>query len=125
MKSFLLLAALALLPVLARADSNSYFVMQSSVTASAGSGRFAPTSSKVSFQADGRTSTGAGAATVVIYASNDGTSFVTIGTITLTLSTTVTSDGFTSDSAWRFYKSSVTAISGTNAVASAFLSGKL
>ena len=118
------LTLLALSTVPAKAAENAYFVLQSSAAASAGSGRIAPLGSKVAFQADGRVSATTGAATVVIYGSLDGSSYITIGTITLTLGTTVTSDGFTSDNAWRFYKSSVTAISGTNAVFSAFAASK-
>ena len=46
-----------------------------------------------SFQAVGSTTASTGAATIVIEASNDGTNYVTMATITLTLSTTPSSDG--------------------------------
>lgn len=122
MKLLLALMFLIVSPVMA--EENFYSVLQSSVSASSGSGRAEVTASKISFQATGRTTAGAGAATVVLYGSNDGVNYLTLGTITLTLSTAETSDGFTSDNAWRLYRSSVTAISGTGALASAFLAGK-
>ncbi len=121
----LLALALALLASPALADSNGYFVMQDSVTVSVGSARVSPQGSKLAFQVAGRTYSGNGAATVVIYGSNDGGTYISLGSVSLTLSTSAYSGGFTSDSAWRFYKSSVTVISGTGAAAWVYLSSKL
>jgi hypothetical protein len=68
------------------------------------------------YSAWGSTTAGAGAATIVIQGSNSGElAWVTIGTITLTLSTTVTEDGFTSQDSYDAIRMNVTAISGTNA----------
>lgn len=71
------------------------------------------------FQAYGSTSNGAGAATIIIYGTNDDSqstnNLITLGTITLTLGTTVTSDGFASQAAWRYIVVRVSAISGTDA----------
>jgi len=67
------------------------------------------------FQARGTTSAGAGSATVQVQGSLDGVSWDTIGTITLTLGTTVTSDGFTSQDKYEFHRGNVSAISGTGA----------
>lgn len=59
--------------------------------------------------------TGAVTATVVIEVTNDNTtSGITLGTITLSGTTTAT-DGFTSDAPWKYIRSKVTAISGTGA----------
>ena len=67
----------------------------------------------------GITSAGAGAATVAIEVSNDGTNWKTSGTLTLKLATTVTTDTNTDthliDAAWAYVRANVTAISGTNA----------
>lgn len=67
------------------------------------------------FQASGTTSAGAGAATIEIQGSMDGTNFDVIGTISLTLGTTSTSDSFTSDDRYKYHRGNVTAISGTGA----------
>lgn len=76
-----------------------------------------------SFMASGTTSASTGAATVVIYGSMLGTDvWVPLGTITLTLATTVTfgtgSDGFTTHAPWPFLCAQITAISGTGAAVS-------
>jgi hypothetical protein len=80
------------------------------------------------FQAYGATTAGAGAATVVIEGSNkdspaSGTrvDWVTLGTITLTLATTQSGDGFASSARWRHVRGYVTAISGTNANATVWM----
>ena len=76
-----------------------------------------------SFQAVGETSAGSGAATVLIQVSNDGVNFLTMGTITLTLGTAVTSDGFAAANTWEYYRANVSAISGTDATVSVFMKG--
>lgn len=79
------------------------------------------------FQARGRTTAGAGSATVIIEASDfDSPStgdWVTLATITLTLSTTNSSDGFTSDAPWKYVRARLSAISGTGAVIDAVVAG--
>jgi hypothetical protein len=68
------------------------------------------------YQAWGVTSAGAGAATILVQGSNgEGASWDTIGTITLTLGTTATSDSFTSTDRYARIRGNVTAISGTGA----------
>lgn len=67
------------------------------------------------FHASGTTTAGTGAATVVVKGPMNGASWDTLGTITLTLGTTATSDGFTSDDRYALVRADVTAISGTNA----------
>lgn len=71
--------------------------------------------SMCAFQAWGTTSSGSGAATVLIEVSNDSTHFMTVGTISLTLGTSATQDGFVMEGSWAFVRASVTAISGTGA----------
>lgn len=76
--------------------------------------------SKKSFQVSGFTSAGAGAATVIVEATNDlNMPYVQIGTIALVLSTTPSADGFVSDACWKYFRVRVSAISGTDAEVSA------
>lgn len=68
----------------------------------------------------GATSAGAGSVTVVIEVTNNpaaavNTDWIIAGTVTLTLSTTVASDGFVIDAPWTRMRARVTAISGTGA----------
>jgi hypothetical protein len=67
------------------------------------------------YQANGTTTAGAGAATILVQGSNDGTNWDTIGTITLVLATTTSSDGFSSQDRYAFLRGNVSAISGTGA----------
>ena len=72
---------------------------------------------KRAFQAYGSTSAGTGASVIEIYGSLfalTGT-WVLLGTITLTLGTTVTNDGFASDAPWPYVAVKVVSISGTDA----------
>lgn len=83
-----------------------------------GSGEtFIPWGSNRVFQAYGSTSSGSGAATILIEVSLTGETnhWITLGTISLTLGTTVTTDGFASDAPWKYCRARVSAISGTGA----------
>lgn len=68
-----------------------------------------------SFQADGTTTAGAGAATIAVQGSNNGVNWDTIDTISLTLATTTSSNSFWSDDRYAYLRGNVTAISGTGA----------
>lgn len=70
---------------------------------------------KKSFQMIGNTTAGAGAAEIEVQASNDGTNWVILDTLTLTLGTTVTSDFFEHAYPWKQFRGSVKSISGTGA----------
>jgi hypothetical protein len=73
-----------------------------------------------SYSAWGTTSSGTGSATIQIQGSNNaGTTWDLIGTITLTLGTAVTGDGFTSQDCYASTRANVSAISGTGASVSA------
>ena len=76
---------------------------------------------KRTFQARGQTTAGAGAATILVEVSNDNSQWANLGTITLTLSTTTSTDGFASDAAWRYVRARISAISGTNAAVSVWM----
>lgn len=75
------------------------------------------------FHAYGTTSTGTGSATIVIEVSNDASpvaaaaaaGWITAGTITLTLGTTRTDDGFSMSAKWRNVRARLSALSGTDA----------
>lgn len=95
-------------------------VLQTSSTVVAGSAfnfknNDAYSRDNATFQANGITTAGTGSATIDIEVSNNESDWIIMGTITLTLGTTSTSDGFASSSAWAFVRSNVTAISGTGA----------
>ena len=90
-------------------------------TATGASAAQRPATGTRTFHVYGATTAGAGAATVVIEVSNispPGTGnedWVTAGTVTLTLGTTRTGDGFVLDAPWTHVRARVTAISGTGA----------
>ena len=68
------------------------------------------------YQAWGTTSTSTGAAAIAVRGSNNGgVTWDTIGTISLTLGTTATSDGFTSTDRYALVSGNVVSISGTGA----------
>ncbi len=75
------------------------------------------------FQAFGTTTSGSGAATIKIQVSNNKIDWLDLGTITLTLGTTSTSDGFASDACWVWVRANVTALSGTGASVSVITHG--
>ena len=115
------------MPAIAQRAANSQLLTDATATG-AGTEVQPVCATTKTFQAYGITSAGAGAATVVIEASNlssptAGTrvDWVTLGTITLTLSTTRSGDGFVSDARWRYIRAYVSAISGTNATVNVFM----
>ncbi len=67
------------------------------------------------FQASGTTSAGSGAAVVSIQVSNDLSNWLTAGSISLTLGTTSTSDGFAITAPWAWVRAKLDSISGTDA----------
>ena len=81
------------------------------------------------FQAHGATTDGAGAAVIAIQANNISADaanalWVTLGTISLTLSTTQATDGFSVNASWDFVRANVTSISGTGASVSDYMGEK-
>lgn len=72
----------------------------------------------MSIQASGTTTAGAGAAVVLLQVSNDGRTFLTLATISLTLATTESSDGVFSSAYWPYVRGNVSSISGTGAAVS-------
>jgi hypothetical protein len=115
---YFLAAALLAFAGLASAQTT----MLSAVTVTgAGSSVLPPYSGTKQFQAVGATTAGAGSVSVAVQCSLDGTNYDTIGTITLTLSTTPASNNFNSNDRCRLVRGNVTAISGTGASVSLYL----
>lgn len=78
--------------------------------------QFEPWHTNRSYEAYGSTASGSGSATIIIEVRNsENSSWKTMATITLTLGTSVTSDGFVSSAAWRYIRARVSALSGTGA----------
>lgn len=99
-----------------------------SATATGAGDKHSPRCVNRTFQGMGTTSSGSGSASIVIEASDkdvpvEGTNvdWTTLGTITLTLGTTQTNDGFVSYASWRWVRARVSAISGTGASVNAYL----
>lgn len=68
------------------------------------------------FEAYGTTSSGSGAAAILIEVRNsEASSWHTMATISLTLASSVSGDGFASSAAWRYVRARVSSISGTGA----------
>ncbi len=101
-------------------SSISSVALQSAVTTTATGTAHAGIKGFRTYQANGTTTAGAGAATILIEVSNVPVpatgDWITLATITLTLAVTNSSDGFASDAHWRHVRSRVSAISGTNAI---------
>jgi len=74
-----------------------------------------PPGRQLSFVAHGTTSAGSGAAAIKIEVSLDGTRWVTLGNIVLTLGVAETYDGFIAFCPWLQVRANVESISGTDA----------
>lgn len=84
-------------------------------TATGAGSTYEPMSKDRVFQATGLTSSGSGAASIDVEVSLDGSNWDVMGTISLTLGTTSTSDSFASTTPWKYVRGNVTSISGTGA----------
>lgn len=84
-------------------------------TTATGSAIKFPLGTRKTFHATGETSAGAGAATIGIEVSSDGTNYVEVDELSLTLGTTTTSDYYETEAAWLYMRGKVKTISGTDA----------
>ena len=109
--AFLLAATLA---VAGFAQSNTATLLSAATTTGAGAARDGIPAAKT-YQASGATTAGSGASAVAVQCSNNNTNWDTLGTITLTLSSTSSSDSFVSTDRCRYLRGNVISISGTNA----------
>lgn len=89
-------------------------ILSTSVQGTVGSSYATPTKD-TTFQVVG-TAAGAGSCVVTIKASNDGTNWLTIGTVTLTLINGSVSDGFALSAPWGHYQATATTLSTGNVV---------
>lgn len=94
---------------------NETLVLINAATATGAGAFYVKSGAHATFQASGATTAGAGAVTVKVQVSNDNANWLDLGTISLTLSTGESSDGFASEASWGFVRGNVTAISGTGA----------
>lgn len=115
MKSLILILLVSSLSHAALPAGSRVEILDYATTTTATGEAHRPNGAKRSFQCAGDTTAGAGASDIVIEVSNNGLDWVTAGTITLTLSTTQSDDGFTMDSPWYWVRARVSAISGTGA----------
>lgn len=96
--------------------------MLASVTTTAAGEVYELGSDNKTFHVTGATTSGAGAATVVVEVSNNTSwPWLTLATFTLTLGTEATADGAVMQAGWKYVRARVTAISGTGATISAAL----
>lgn len=114
-------------PVWALETMSSVQLLTAATTTATG-GKYTPRCINRTFQAMGTTSSGSGAAAIVIEASNKAApdeatnvDWTTLGTISLTLGTTQTNDGFVSSASWRWIRARVSSISGTGATVNVYL----
>lgn len=100
-------------------EALSYEIL-TDVTTPAASEAISVGSNNKAFQVKGSTSSGAGAASVVVEVSNDPAwPWITLATISLTLGTTATSEGVVMLAGWKWVRIRVASISGTDAKVSA------
>lgn len=92
-------------------------LLDATVTTGAGDA-VANVSAPKTYQVSGLTSAGVGSAIVVVEGSNDNNSWNTIGTVTLTLGTSITSDSFLSNDRFVYVRGNVTTLTGTDATVS-------
>ena len=121
------LAMLTVSPSWALETMSSVQLLTDATTTATG-GKHSPRCVNRTFQGMGTTSSGSGAAAIVIEASNksapvegSNVDWTTLGTISLTLGTTQTNDGFVSSASWRWIRARVSSISGTGATVNAHM----
>jgi hypothetical protein len=90
-------------------------ILLSDKTATGAGDTFEPWGEAGTYHGYGTTSSGSGASVITVQVSNDNVSWINMGTITLTLGTTVTADGFCKVVPWKYVRGYVTSISGTGA----------
>jgi hypothetical protein len=73
------------------------------------------------FQLTGKTTSGTGAVSVDVKVSNNNVDWILAGTISLTLGTTLATDGFNMTASWGWARGEVTSISGTGASVSLYM----
>ena len=103
--------------------SNTMLILTDAAATGAGSSVDIREDGRTTVQVYGSTASGTGAATVDIEVGNASGIWITAGTITLSLSTTPSSDGFALDARWSMIRANVISISGTGAKVSTAITG--
>lgn len=96
-------------------DRTSVVKILDAATATGAGEAHQPRGAKTAIQAYGTTSSGSGAAAILIQVSMDNSNYETLATISLTLGTSATSDSVTFDAPWTYVRAYVDSISGTGA----------
>lgn len=97
-------------------DQNIYLIKEAVAPVIGDQTRTRPV--KKTIQAVGKTTAGAGSATIYIEVSNNQGDWITAGIITLTLGTTQVTDGFEINASWLWIRARLSALSGTGALVS-------
>lgn len=74
-----------------------------------------PVGGSRTFKCSGSTTVGTGSATIIVQSSSDGSLWIDAATFDISLSTAISSSGFSVDNSWKYVRGKVTAISGTGA----------
>lgn len=112
-----------------RYNIDSVTMLEGATAADTRSEDHTPRHYQLSFQVVGRTSSGAGSATVVIEASNvrpspsDDGHYIELGTMSLVLSPADESDGFAINAPYAHIRARLSAISGTGASVDLYMGG--
>jgi hypothetical protein len=113
MKKIILSLALCLMSALAGAQVTMCTATSATACAAVKNGQGPDQSYTKTYQAAGVTTAGAGSCVMLVQGSNDQTNYDTIGTISLTLSTTSSSDSFTSADRYIWVRGNPTTLTGT------------
>lgn len=105
-----------------RGKPSANYLLQGAIATGASASQ-QPWAPPYTWQARGIVSASTGAATILIEVSDNNVDWITMGTISLTLSTTMATDGFTSGAPWPFVRANITSLSGTNATVDVWLAG--
>ena len=90
------------------------------ISTTATSSAFQAAGSKKTFQFVGATATGAGSSTARVQVSNDAENWITMDTLSLTLSASSSSDSYYLDAPWKYFRGIVHSITGTGATVSLY-----
>jgi hypothetical protein len=118
-RTIALLAALVLSCVALAQGQIGVLQLATNVTATGAQAPFPGISGGKTYQMTGATTAGAGSAVAAVQCSGDGSNWDTLGTITLVLATTSSSDSFASLDRCRWVRLNVTTLTGTGAAVAA------
>ena len=106
-KNFLVLFFLIILGASMTVDAAAPIKTATLINAATSTGtgdKVTPWYAKRTFHAIGSTTAGSGASTIDVEVSNDGVNYIAVDTLSLTLGTTITSDSYVLDAAWKYVR---------------------